>query len=408
MMSVQEASPAEDDPPFDRAVVAYRRLSGLLLGEDFTGWDPYDGLRSPWLRATTPTTFLRRAAIQGVKRAPIGARRLLGVKPCRHTKGLALCVMAYARTAAAGVDPMAKSLALSLAHDLIELSVQDEAGIGWGYDFDVQTRWGYYRCGTPNAVVTAFAGHALLDAAALHDDKSLVDAARLAASYASKRLAVEEGNEGYFAYYAGSQVPIHNASLLVASMIARCVDPGSEASDRAEAAVKYSLNRQQQDGSWRYGEAPGLEWVDGFHTAYLLLDLDRWNRYVGTLNVDDALGRGLDLYMWRLIDADGVPRASLTARYPVDIHACATAISVLSTLTPRDSRASATASRVLEWTLAHMSRADGGFAFQRHRLWRDSRPFFRWSDAHMLLALADIVSSSHGRGSPRQPPRRQT
>ena len=48
-----------------------------------------------------------------------------------------------------------------------------------------------------------------------------------------------------------------------------------------------------------------------------------------------------------------------------------------------------TAERILAWTLAHMRRRDGRFAFQRHRRSAaNTVPYIRWSDAHMLLALA--------------------
>jgi len=68
-------------------------------------------------------------------------------------------------------------------------------------------------------------------------------------------------------------------------------------------------------------------------------------------------------------------------------------ISILSHLAAWDARAEPTATRVLDWTLTHMVRADGRFAFQRHRHRRDSTAYVRWSDAHMLLALADVIAS---------------
>ena len=316
------------------------------------------------------------------------------MKPLRHTKGLALCVSAYASIASRG-EPGARELALGLADELLERALRSEDGLGWGYDFDVQTRWGYYRVGTPNAVVTAFVVHALLDANELDDGDRFLEAAQSAAAYACARLATEQGGDVFFAYFAGSRVPIHNASLLVASMIARCVeDPDSEPRRLAGRAITYALERQRPDGGWPYGEGKGLEWVDGFHTAYVLRDLDRWRTYSADPDVEGALGPGLDLYLTRLIDPDGAPRASLGSRYPVDIHACGTAISVLSRLAYFDPRARPAAIRVFEWTVANMLRADGQFAFQRHHRWRNSTPYIRWGSGHMLLGLAELMASA--------------
>ena len=370
----------------------YLGISNAIQDADFAGWDPYDALSAPWLGRVTPTPILRRVAIQAVKRSPVNVRRLVGVKRLRHTKGLALCVSAYASMASQG-EPGARGVALDLAEELLERGLRSDDGLGWGYDFDVQTRWGYYRLGTPNAVVTAFVAHALLDANELDGDDRFLRAARSAAAYACARLASEHNGGTFFSYFAGSPVPIHNASLLVASMIGRCMDADSEPRRLASKAVTYSLQRQRPDGAWPYGEGKGLEWVDGFHTAYVLRDLDRWRTHADEPDVEGALRRGLELYLTRLIDADGAPRASLGSRYPVDIHACGTAISALSRLAQWDARARPTAVRVFEWTVAHMLRADGQFAFQRHRWWRDSTPYIRWGSGHMLLALAELMAT---------------
>jgi hypothetical protein len=57
-------------------------------------------------------------------------------------------------------------------------------------------------------------------------------------------------------------------------------------------------------------------------------------------------------------------------------------------------RATQVAAQVLGWTLANMKRRDGRFAFQRHRLFRNSISYIRWNDAHMLLALATCLEAA--------------
>ena len=372
------------------AQAAADSLSAALERSDFVGWDPYDALASPGIRALARTPLLRQAAIQGLKAVPFNPRRALGVPPTENPKALALFVSAYARLAK--VEPQGRyaGLALALADRLEGRAMKAGGGAGWAYPFDVQTRWGYYPRTRPNAVVTTFAAHALMDVEELAPPGRFAPAIDSALEFARSSLAVEQGGESYFAYHEGSKVPIHNASLLVASLFARRGRP-----DDALPALRYSLQRQRADGSWPYGERSDLGWVDGYHTAFILWSLHR------ALSVEEeadrsgeALDRALDFFLAKFVDPDGAVRASPDARYPVDIHSCASSVWALSALHERDTRALATAERVLGWTLGNMRRDDGRFAFQRRRLLRASVPYARWSDGHMLLALAEYASVS--------------
>lgn len=350
-------------------------LTDSFLASGGCGWDPYDALSSRYLRAIARTRFSRRLCIQLVKRSPVNLRGALGVPRQVHTKGLALGLSAVAQF---GVE----ETAIGELHEKLEAASSRSADSrGWGYDFDVQTRWGFYERGRPNAIATAFAANALLDAGASADE--LGDVVEFIRGLRQP--------EGWFAYFEGSSVAIHNANLLLAGVLARLGE-----AEMTRAAVEYSLSSQLPDGSWPYGEAPGLEWVDGFHTAYVLDALHRWAEETGSAGADDAIARGLDLYLRRLVDPDGAARHTLRSRYPVDTHALASGITMLVRLRDRDERALPTAERMLDWALRHMLRRDGRLAFQQHRLYRNSIPYVRWSDAHMLLALATYLETVDG------------
>jgi hypothetical protein len=364
-------------------------LSAALERSDFVGWDPYDALASPGIRALARTPFLRQAAIQAVKAVPFNPRRVLGVPRTENPKALALFVSAYVRLARLEPESRYRELALALAARLEARAIPAGEGVGWAYPFDVQTRWGYYPRTLPNAVVTSFAAHALLDVESLSSERSFTPTVDAALAYASSRLAVEKGSERFFAYYEGSSAAIHNASLLVASVFAR-----RGRLEDAGPALRYSLERQQPDGSWPYGDKAELGWVDGYHTAFILWALDQASVLPEEAGrISDALARALDFFLERLVDDDGAVRASPEARHPIDIHSCSSSVWALSALQRRDQRALEAAERVLAWTLAHMRRRDGRFAFQRRRLFRASVPYPRWSDGHMLLALAEFLSA---------------
>jgi hypothetical protein len=227
--------------------------------------------------------------------------------------------------------------------------------------------------------VTAFAGHAFLDVGGFEGQ------VEQALAFARSSLLAEQGGTRFYGYHPGAEVAIHNANLLVASLAARA----GAADERDADAVAFTLARQREDGSWPYGEHPRVSWVDGYHTAYVLDALRLWDAAGLEPTAGDALRRGLDLFLSRLVDPDGAPRATTTSRYPLDTHAAATAVTTLTRL----GEVSA-ASRVLDWTLAHMRRPDGRFAYRRGRVMRNAVPYVRWSDGHMLLALAVFLEEA--------------
>jgi hypothetical protein len=169
-------APSTDAAPLvGPATAAAVRVSSALERAGFVGWDPYDALASPVVGRLARTRFLRRAAIQTLKRSPLNARPLLRIPRQEHTKATALLVSAYARLARLEPDEHYAELAATLARRLADRAVRIGDAAGWGYDFDVQTRWGHYRRGEPNAVATAFSAHALMDAAELAADERLRD-----------------------------------------------------------------------------------------------------------------------------------------------------------------------------------------------------------------------------------------
>jgi hypothetical protein len=376
---------------------AFELLSQRLEAVGFAGVDPYDALASPLLRACARGRLGELAAIQALKRLPVNLRPLLRVPQLRHTKALALLAAAHARVAPFDRSGRAAELALDLVDLLAARAIRSGGGAGYGYDFDVRTRWGAYRRGTPNAVATAFAADAFLECAQL-GRADLLERAADCLEFAHGVLLRKHGRERFFAYYPGAAVPVHNASMLLAGVAARFAGSSTTLLGAAADAVAFTLRRQERDGSWPYAGPPGPRFVDGYHTAYVLEALRRWHALTGDPDALAALHRGLDLYLDRLIDPDGAPRATLGSRYPVETHAAATAISTLTRLASTDARAEAAAGRVLAYALANLVRADGRFLFRRGRYLVNRIAYVRWSDAHMLLALAERIAAKEQNG----------
>jgi len=269
-------------------------LADRLDRHGWTGFDPYDGLTSPVARLLgSPRS--RQVLIQGVRRSPVNPRGALAIHERRMAMATGLAASGAARMAS---DAAWAERSRRLACWTAQRQIANGPWRGlWGYEFDVQTRWAFYAAGSPNMVATVFAADGCLDA-------GLLGAERL--SWLAEGLLATFHRGPHFGYTAASQILIHNANLLGASLTARLAATESlnpALRDRlchaAQAAVEASLERQRPDGSWPYGEAPGLQWVDGFHTAYTLLRLDQVAERIG-LDVEAALDKGTSFYLKRL------------------------------------------------------------------------------------------------------------
>ncbi|HKI93239.1 MAG TPA: hypothetical protein VJ986_13135, partial [Gaiellaceae bacterium] len=301
---------------------------------DWVGWDPYDALNSPFAGALSLGRPLgRRVLTQVVKGSPINLRPLLRIPRERDAKGIALAASAYARLAVAHADESAAAAARRLVEWLVAAAEPCRTGSGWGYHFDVQTRFFHYRRGEPNAIATTFVAHALLDARELLGDTD-VDAAVLGAAAFLEGALLAPGSSPYFRYVGEERDLIHNANLLACSVLVRAArvldEPALETA--AVAPLHTTLAAQAPDGSWPYSERPRDAWVDNFHTGYVLESLAACAGLAPS--VVPRLERGVAFWERVLFLADGTPRGTTTASLPVDSHSYAQAVETWLAVAP--------------------------------------------------------------------------
>ena len=383
----------------DRSNPPAALISALRAVERFgdeRGWrgtDPYDGLNAT--RLPPPLRRARRgrqAVIQLVKRSPLNLRPLLGVPPARNAAAMAHVVWAYA---IGGFLPEDEELAkLGAGVDaLLEMRWPEREEACWGYHFDVQTRVFFYPRGAPNTIATSFAGLALLEAHRRTGDERALAAARSAGDWFMRHVPQTETPEGaFFGYLEGDRTPIHNANLLACALLARlnALEPRDELQTAVSAGLSHATALQRDDGSWPYGEEPHLQWVDGYHTGYVLWCLHEIAGHGFAPEVGDSLARGLDYYRRELFLADGTPKFHSDALYPIDAECVAQGIQTFARCSSADPELLEPAWKVLDFALRRMQRRDGGFVYQRRRFWSIRTPHVRWVTASMLLALANL------------------
>jgi len=373
---------------------AYDELLSWCREHDFAGHDPYDALNSR-LFQSTPLAQSRNARLlwtQLVKRSPVDVRGLARVPADRNSKGLALFALAAIADYRRRKSEEAESAARNLVAALLSMKLDGYSGAAWGYNFDWQSRNFFAARGTATIVPTAFAARALIEWEQ-QDARSVCD-------FILKDLprVVDNKTELCFSYAPNSDTRIFNANLLAAEVLA-CVGKLTGESELLESAVRatrYVINNQRADGSWFYGAEPKQEWIDSFHTAYILFSLQRIiNASPSGAEFQPALERGYEFWKNNFFLAEGWPKYYHDDPYPADAHAAASAIVTLLECRNLDDEAVPLAQRVASWTIQHLRDARGFFYYQRRRFYTVRKPYMRWSQAWMMYALSRLLEEQN-------------
>jgi hypothetical protein len=385
---------------------AFNDLRAWCRARDFAGYDPFDALNSRIFQLT-PFNHSRTARLvwtQVFKRSLLNLRSLALVPRQKNSKGLALFALAALANYRRVKTSEAETDARNLLDELWQMRIQGYSGAAWGYNFAWQSRKFFAPPGTPMIVPTAFAARAFVEAYQAFADDNYLRMARSSCDFILRDLkrTVETADEVCFSYSPSDSTQIFNASLLAAETLASVGELTGELTgetgfcDLALRAVRYVVKRQREDGSWPYGAEPGQQWVDNFHTAYVLLSLARIGKSCaaavgGDPAIDAALQRGFKFWREGFFLADGWPKYYHDGLYPADAHSAATAIVTLLELRDLDSGAMLLAEKIAAWTIRRLRAADGHFYYQRRRFYTVHTPYMRWTQAWMLYALGRLL-----------------
>jgi hypothetical protein len=372
------------------------RLEAHLEAEGFRGYDPYDALSSPLFRLPVlrSSKWLRIAAEQGLKRAPVNLRPLL-----RVPKGYNPVTLAFALEAAAyraRVEPehadAYRARAAEFVAELARLRTSGYSGDCWGYPFDWEARYGRLPAGTPTIVATGIVTNSLFIASELLRLDGAFEMCQSGAQFVLNDLSRTEDEDGTFCwgYFPGDTQRVLNATMKGARLCAQVYSVTRDEAYLEPAALTaaYVARHQGDDGSWPYAVGDTREWADNFHTAYVLDAFDSYARCTGDSSFEDVKGRGWRHYRDHFFADDRIPRYYPDRLYPIDATACAQSVLTLCRFGDIE-----TAVRVAEWTVRKMHCPEGHFAYQVRRRRVVRIPYMRWSSAYMYVALSRLSYS---------------
>jgi hypothetical protein len=372
----------------------------------YEGYSKHDGLNSPFLARLAGESRLRRlGAIQVVTRSPVDVRPMVGVRKARNPKGLSLFARALlARHRMTGSADDARE-ARELLDWLIGHPAPGFEWLCWGYPYPWQDVGFFAPRHFPNRVVTSFVGQALLDGYETLQEARYLDAAGLAVRFLleAPKTLYEDDDCRCLSYVPDRGIDwiVMDVSALAGALAARvgAILDDVELVRQGGRLVRYVVSKQTDYGAWFYADPPSASHIthDNYHTGFILDAILQYGMSAGSDEFESAYRRGIEFYEQRLFEANGAARFMSDRLYPIDIHGCAQGIITFSLQQQHFGAGSATATRVLQWTLENMwDPASGWFYYQRRRQFRTRIRELRWCQGWMSWALASYLNNCGG------------
>ncbi len=368
-------------------------LASWVESHDYRGYDPGDGLNSFIRPLAFGNRLAERVILQLVWKSPINLRPLLGIKPMESTKGRGYMAWGYLMRHRRSRDPVDLAKARSCLAWLKANPARGHVGYAWGNHFDFVTRSGRNPAGSPIIVWSSLIGLSFLEAFTQTGDEEYLQVARGICDWILGLPREKTPTGTCLSYVPWGQSSIHNSNMLGAAMLAStwAQTRNDELLEVATSAMRYSCERQREDGSWWYGEDPKYHWIDNFHTGYNLDSLKRFVDAGGEPSFRTHYRSGLDYYKRVFIADDGTPRYYHDRTQPIDIQCAAQTIETLSYCSEDDPSCLEGAVRTARWTISNMQDRNGHFWFRKYPLLSAKTPYIHWGQATMFKALTTLL-----------------
>jgi hypothetical protein len=274
----------------------------------------------------------------------------------------------------------------------------------WGYPFHWETRNGTIARGTPLITTVPYAYEAFRHVHRIDKDERWRQVMRSTAEHALldyRDIAIAPG----VATCAYTPSPsdeggVVNASAYRAALLTTAALDFAEAAyeQAAERNLRFVLQAQNADGSWYYALDGQRDFVDHYHTCFVLKALARIEALTGDVSCTAAIERGIDYYVRNLFDEDGRPkpfsRAPRLTVYRRELYDYAECVNLAILLRGRFAELDQMLPRVLRDLLGRWRKADGSFRSRELVIGWDNVPMHRWAQAQLFRSLCALLGGS--------------
>jgi hypothetical protein len=171
----------------------------------------------------------------------------------------------------------------------------------------------------------------------------------------------------------------------------------------ARRNLNYVLASQNEDGSWFYSTEGERNFVDHFHTCFVLKALAKIEQLNGSAECRQAIDRGVRYYAQNLVDANGLPvpfaKAPRMTVYRRELYDYAECINLAVLLQGRYAALDAILSSVLADLFLRWHKRDGSFRARELMFGWDNVPMHRWAQAQLFRSLCLLLARNAGKSA---------
>jgi len=402
-----EATPNKTLPPADRILATVLRFTEWLDGYGEDSYDFQSFFSSDLARAAKALYYkkplLGTVAVSAMVfcEAFVPSARRLFWKPQRFPIADAHYAMGFTLLAKAFQQDKYHKRAVHFLEVLIETRCPGYKNYCWGYPFNWETVLGTIREGTPLITTVPYVYEAFKQVYEVDGDKKWREIMRSVAEHAFLDYKdLETSPTASSCSYAPSpkdSMFVVNANAYRAFLLTGASREFSEEKywKVAERNLNFVLEAQNADGSWHYATDGVRDFVDHFHTCFVMKALAKIEALTGHPGCTKALERGVDYYVKNLFDEQGLPkpfsrRPRLTV-YKRELYDYAECINLSLLLRGRFPKLDQNLATVLEEIMIKWQRSDGSFRSRKLLLGWDNTPMHRWAASQLFRSLCLLL-----------------
>jgi hypothetical protein len=402
MMNVNNAG-----PPVDQVSSVTRNFSRWLDAYGETSWDHQSFFAGRLGRAAKALYYRNKVAGTAavapmiLSEAFLPAARRFFHHPIRLPIADAHYAMGFAFLYEATGEPAYFARAVHFLKKLKESRCSKFREFCWGYPFDWVTRNGTIKEQTPLITSTPYVYEAFLQVHELDGRDEWKEIMASIARHACVDIKDFETSKtaSSCSYTPDDRGGVINAAAYRSFMLTNAARFFSNDGywRIAQRNLNFVLENQNADGSWNYAVDGVRDFVDHFHTCFVMKALAKIHTMTGHEPTYEALSRGTKYYLANLFDADGLPRpfsrAPRLTVYKRELYDCAECINLCLLLRDRFPELERKLQTVVAGITNDWIKADGSFRGRRLHFGWDNVPMHRWGQSQMFRSLAFYVAA---------------